>query len=271
MSKIAFVWHWDRASEIMPNWRDGLRACLDVISKNNEMTWFLDKKVPKPEDNYDIILIWSDDSCEFIQELPKYKAKKGLFLTTSPHNQGNLMAFDAVFCESTPVLEAVRNLGVRGIKAFGTDTDFFKPNASNVKSIEYFYPATFSPWKRQSAIAELGNKLFCVGTIQPDGWDEYNKCIDAGVKCEVGYFPAETIRSYYRKAKKVIIPAIHGSERTVLEAMSCDILPTVNPENIKTYSYLDEYKASNFMSPRDFVVKNYSAQKYANTVMEAFK
>jgi hypothetical protein len=269
MKKIAFVWFWEQASEVMPNWRDGLRAAMEFISQNHHVQWFFDKEVPSPEDNFDIILLWSDDSCEFIKHLPDYSAKKGLFLTTNPHNQGNLLAFDAVFCESTPVLQEVRNLGAKGVKAFATDQEFFSPPIKPInKTIEYFYPATFSPWKRQSKIAYLGDKLLCVGTIQPDGKTEYQECIDKGVKVEVGYFPAIKIRNYYRKSKRVTIPAIHGSERTVLEAMSNDIVPTVNPENIKACSYLEELKESG-LGPREFILKNYSAQKYANVVMEA--
>lgn len=272
--KIAFVWYWERASEIMPLWRDGLRRALEIIGETHDMHWFLDKTVPLPEDGYDIILLWSDDGCEFIKELPKYSAKKGLFLTTNPHNPGNLLAFDAIFCESTPVLQEVRNLGGRGFKAFGTDTDFFSPAPARMKckkDIEYFYPATFSPWKRQSEIANLGEKLLCVGTIQPDGEAEYKACVDNKVKCEVGYFPAETIQSYYRKTHKIIIPAIHGSERTVLEAMSNNILPDVAVENVKANSYILEYLESKLETPREFVVKNYSSHKYADTVMEALK
>jgi len=30
---IAIVWYWNRATEIFPNWRDGLRAAIEIISK----------------------------------------------------------------------------------------------------------------------------------------------------------------------------------------------------------------------------------------------
>ena len=33
--KIAFIWYWDRASEIKPNWRDGLRSALEIIEKKH--------------------------------------------------------------------------------------------------------------------------------------------------------------------------------------------------------------------------------------------
>src|SRR3990167_10838178 len=114
-----------------------------------------------------------------------------------------------IFAESEPVYNEVRALGLPVIKAFGTDTDFFKPKKVK-KTIEYFYPATFSPWKRQRDIAYLGNKLLCVGTKQPDGKLDYQECKKAGVKIEEGYFPVEKILNYYQRAKNVIIPAYHG-------------------------------------------------------------
>jgi len=140
-----------------------------------------------------------------------------------------------------------------------------------IRDIEYFYPATFSPWKRQSAIAYLGNKLVCVGTVQPDGIKEYETCKQSGVQIMEGYFPPENIRECYARAKHIPIPAIHGSERTVLEAMSMNILPTVNPENKRTISYIEEFIRSGCFTPREFVLKNYSHKTYADKILEAIE
>ena len=91
------------------------------------------------------------------------------------------------------------------------------------------------------------------------------------MKVEIGYFPAEKIRDYYRRAVDVPIPAIHGSERTCLEAMSMDILPKVNPNNVRTYSYVIEFVESRMRSPREFVLKNYSHRKYAEDLMKGIR
>ena len=177
---------------------------------------------------------------------------------------------DVVFCESQPVLKKVVDAGVNGMLAFGTDSDFYKPNPDVKKDIEYFYPSTFSPWKRQSDIAYLGNKLLCCGTIQEDGYGELEACEKTGVQRKIGYFPAEEIRDLYNRAQNVIIPAIHGSERTVLESMSMSILPEVtNAENIRAQSYVEEYKKSGIKSPREFVLKNYSHKIYAKNILKA--
>jgi hypothetical protein len=118
-----------------------------------------------------------------------------------------LLGFDVVFCETSIIYNECRMRGINAIRAFGTDDKFYTPGYK--KDIEYFYPATFSPWKCQDEIADLGSKLLCVGTVQPDGKKMLEICKKKGVKTEVGYFPPEKIREYYMRAKKVIIPAIH--------------------------------------------------------------
>lgn len=265
---IAFVWYFDKASKIQDKWRDGLRKAMEIIGKEHTVHWYLDKDVP--EDKYDAIIFWDDSNSLFFNLLDNYHAKKALCLTTDPQNIENLKKLDAVYCESTPVYDAVRSQGIRAIKAFGTDTDYFTINSKKKKDIEYFYPATFSPWKKQSEISTLGSRLLCVGTIQPDGLYELAACLKEGVRVEQGYFPVKVIRDYYQRSKNVIIPAIHGSERTVLEAMACGIEPIVNKENIKAYSYIKEYKESG-LSPRVFVLENYSAKKYARDILKGLE
>jgi glycosyltransferase involved in cell wall biosynthesis len=266
--KVAIVWYFPQASHIINNWRDGLRAAIDLVAKKHEVHWYLDRDVPK--DEYDAIILWDDSNSEFFKEFPKYHAKKLLCLTTDPKNWENLRMLDAIFCESEPIKEAVRAQGLRAIKAFGTDTDFFKPKNIE-KDIEYFYPATFSPWKRQSEIAYLGNRLTCIGTVQPDGAYDLAECTRNGVSVVNGYLPARKILSFYQRAKNVIIPAVHGSERTVLEAMSCGIKPIVtHPENVRTYSYLKELEESG-LEPRDFILKNYSHFQYAQQLLKGIE
>jgi hypothetical protein len=264
MSKIAFLWYFDKASKVIDNWRDGLRAAVELLGKDNEVVWFLDKQRPEVDD-YDFILFWDDSNSEFFSYLDYYpRARKGICLTTDPHNMNNLRKLDVVFCESEPIYNAVRQAGIRAIRAFGTDTEYFKPNPKIKKTLEFFYPATFSPWKLQSNIAYLGDKLLCVGLVQPDGFSELERCVESGVSTITDYVPVSQIRDYYLRAKHVIIPAVHGSERTVLEAMSMNILPEVtNPANVRTRSYITEYLKSGCKTPREFVLKYYSHWIYA--------
>jgi hypothetical protein len=268
--KIALVWYFDKASWVYDNYRDGLRSAMDLIHKEHHVSWFLDKTIPKPEDGFDAIILWDDSNSEFFKEMDKFICKKAMVLTTNPHNFDNLRKLDVVFCESQVTYDETRAQGIRAIKAFGTDTDFFKPDPKVKKDILYFYPATFSPWKRQSEIAYLGENLLCVGTVQPDGLGELEACRIAGVRVEEGYYPVEHIKAYYNRTQSVIIPAVHGSERTVLECMSMNILPVIThkQENRKAQTYIDEYRASGEKTPRAFVLKNYSHTVYADKVLK---
>jgi hypothetical protein len=264
---IAFVWEWERAREIEPNWRDGLRAALEILGKKHNVDWYL-MKAPELNKKYDWIITWCDSNSNFSSYFTKYPAKRAIFLTTHPTNYHNLLGFDVVFCETSVIYEECRMRGIHAKRAFGTDDKFFTPIKSQ-KDIEYFYPATFSPWKKQSDICHLGNRLVCIGTIQPDGQGEYDSCVNNAVITKVGYFPPEVIRDYYRRSKEVIIPAVHGSERTVLESMSCNILPEVtNPDNKRARSYIEEFIKSGLAHPREFINKFYSAKKYAKDIEE---
>lgn len=263
--KLAFIWEWGQAKEIYPNWRDGLRAAMEIIGKEHEVDWYLDEA---PKGEYDWIITWCDSNSNFSKFHTKYDARRAICLTTHPTNYHNLKGFDVVFCETEIIYNECRMYGVHAKRAFGTDDNFYKP-MGKIQDIDYFYPATFSPWKKQSDIAHLGNKLWCVGTIQPDGQAEYDACVNNAVNTEVGYFPPGHIRDYYSRAKNVIIPAIHGSERTVLESMSMNIIPQVmNPQNKRAASYIKEFQNSGTMMPRAFIQERYSAKKYADDILK---
>ncbi len=263
--RIAFIWYWDKASETYPNWRDGLRKAMELIGEEHEVVWFFDKNIPETDD-WDAIYFWDDSNSSFFKHIDKYHCKKGLCLTTSPSNFDNLRKLDVVFCESKVVLEQVRSQGIHGVLAFGTDSDFYTPDPTVEKDIKYLCVSCFSPWKRQRDIAYLGKDLYCVGGLEPDGQEDYQAVVDAGATVEVGYFSAEHIRDLYRRAENVIIPAKHGSERTVLESLSMGIVPILTDKNNKTYTLWREYLDSGLDSGlglRDFILRNYSGQIYA--------
>lgn len=273
MKRFLFVWWWKQAAEIYDYWHDGLKASILEIGKTWDVEISLGEVFPE-EKNWECILVWGDINCPFLNKIQEYNGKKGIILTSDNDiwrtgANDNLKKLDTIFCESTPIYEDIRRMGFHAVKAFGTDTTFYEPKETE-KIYEFFYPATFSPWKRQRDIAYLGKRLWCIGTVQPDGQEDLKACEDTEVNIAKGYFKAEYIRNIYQKSKKVIIPAVHGSERTVLEAMSCNIVPEIiHPdENKKAYSYIDEYLRSGLTNPRDFVVKNYNEKTYASKILK---
>ncbi len=269
MNDLAIIWPFDKAEQIYPYWHDGLKAAIEIIGEKQNVDYYFGEDYKQLNEDYNAYLFWGDSNDHAIDLFMNKSGTKGLVLTTSPTDFLNLKNYDVVFCESKPVYDECRAQGIHAIHAFGTDTDFFSPDDTK-KDIPYFYPATFSPWKRQSAIAHYGQLLYCVGTLQPDGQAELQACLDNHVNVAQGYFKAEYIRDLYRRAREVPIPAIHGSERTILEAMSMDLFPQVNPEN-KAYAIINQFKNLDYDSPREFVVKYYGHEQYAKKLMKGLE
>ena len=270
MNSVAIIWWWDKAKWVYPLWRDGHRAAFELLGKTHQVDWFIgtDKEVPQ---GYDFYLLWDSSTSAFLPKLDELKGRKGLCLTTDLGlNLDNLRHFDVIFAEAPPVVEACRPSGVRVIKAFGTDTKFFKP--LNVpKAFEAVYPATFSPWKRQNLFADkYGNKGLCIGTVQPDGEEIYNYCLNKGTAVVRGYLPAESSRVLFQLGNKVSITGYEGSGRTVLEAMSADMEVEVAEDNLKCQSYLQEFRESGLKS-RDFILENYSEEVFCKQLLKGIE
>ena len=62
-------------------------------------------------------------------------------------------------------------------------------------------------------------------------------------------------------------------EDSVLEAMSCNVWPQVtNTKNIRSLSYITEFmkqRRQSGLKPREFIINNYSAQKYADAILKS--
>ena len=262
------VWYWSRAKEIFPNWRDGLRTAMEILEKKYDVDWILGEI--EPEDKYDFILVWSDDEPALLQK--SYSCPMGLIYgSTFIPDVNKLRKVKVVYVENSITYELMRRDTIRAIRAFGTDTEFFSPDDTK-KDIKFFFPGTFSPWKKQRDIAYLGKDLTCVGEVQHDGQVDVRACVDNKVNVILTNVPGKEVRDFYRRARKVIIPADYGSERTVLESMSMDILPEVlSDKNDRAKTYLKEFEESGMKSPREFIKKFYSAEQYAKQIMKGIE
>lgn len=267
--KISLVWYFDKASWVFPLYRDGVKAAMGVLEKRGHtVRWHLGTN-PKIEDDSDFILVWDNSTSGFIPELSKYTCRKGLILTTDLGlDIGALRNYDVIFAEAQPVVDKIKPHGIRVIKAFGTDTGFFQKYDNDTEQIyEAFYPATFSPWKRQDLFAQKwGKDGLCIGTIQPDGWDILKETVLLGTNVFITYMPVEQLWEFYNKSQTVDITGWEGSGRTVIEAMSMNIPVTAHPDNHKCNSYIDEQKQSK-LGLREFVRKYYSEEVYADNLL----
>ena len=279
--KIAVVWDWVLASWAKPLAHDGLMAAMDLIGMDNQVDWYLDGEYP--EDKYDWILPWGVGSIKFNKTIEKYSGRKALLCAGHPQDTDNFNKFEAIFAESPSVYEQIRAKGYRTILAFGTDTEYFKPRKRK-KIIDAFYPATYSQWKRQDLFTEaLGSRGLTCGTIQPDGVDLYERCLANNTYALAGLMPSRLVAEMYNLARCCVITSWHGSERTLLEAMSSNCPVVITRDNELTCSLANDEVIRVDPTPegiwngvqealekrvntREYIFENYSHNIYAERI-----
>jgi len=281
-AKLAIVWDWGLASWANPLVWDGLKAAMKIIGEKHQVDWYMDGKYP--EDKYDWILPWGVGSIPFNETIEKYSCKKALLCAGHPQDTRNFEKFDVIFTESPAVQNEIRAKGFHSVLAFGTDTNFFKPE-NQPKIVDCFYPATFSTWKRQDLFAVVGNRGLACGTVQPDGIPLLEECKKTGVRVIEGLVPSGMVARMYNMTKCVLITSWHGSERTLLEAMSCNVPVVITKDNLLTCSLANDeviqveptpegvlvgidQAINKKVNTREYVWNNYSQHIYARKILK---
>lgn len=282
--KIAILHPWDRAKWTEPLMWDGLHGALKVVGEKHQVDWFLQGDLP--DDSYDWIIPWGVMSIPFNVTIEKYKGRKAMFCAGHPQDTAYMEKFEAVFVESPKVQEQMSKHHANVILAFGTDTDFFKPT-NEEKMFDVFYPATYSPWKRQDLFAYSTDEFRALtgGVIQPDGQELYNLCNQINGYVMGGLIPTNLVAKLYNMTKVVLITGWHGSERTALEAMASNIplivvedndlvcslvndeVIIVEPHFVKIKKAIKE-SLEKKVNTREYILKNYSHHIYAQKILE---
>lgn len=237
--RIAIIHPWDRAKWNEPIIWDGLHGALKEVAKTHQVDWFLEGD--NPNDSYDWIIPWGVMSIPFNSTIEKFRGRKAIFCAGHPQDIANINKFEAIFVESPAVQQQMSKHHPKVILAFGTDIEFFKPT-DTPKMFDAFYPATYSPWKRQDlfALGTQGYKALSCGVIQPDGQELYNLCNQISGYVMGGLVPTFVVASLYNASKTVVITSWHGSERTVLEAMATNIPLVLTKDNVLAASLVSD-------------------------------
>jgi glycosyltransferase involved in cell wall biosynthesis len=285
--KIAMVWPWGGAKKVRYLVKDGLATAMEIIGKKHQVDWYLSGD--EPTDDYDWILVWGVSSVPFNFKIQKYKARKALMCAGHAEDIVNLRKFNVVFVESPLIFQHLKPHCNRIVLAFGVDTNFFKP-LNIPKYIDAVYPATFSDWKRQDLFADaIGPRGLCFGVIQPDGVKHFEYCQQKQVATLSGLMPQSLMNIMYNVAKTCVITSWHGSERTVLEALACNVPVVVTNDNFLACSLLPNIGAISCKSEsesikkafekaltikdntREYVLENYTAEIYARKILEVIE
>lgn len=194
-----------------------------------------------------------------------------------------------IFVESKTYVDWMRGMGLPVTQAFGTNTELFKPTPQP-KIFDGFFPATGAAWKRHHLFAEaLGSRGLVCGWWQEHEPQCLETCVSYGTAVLHHQMP-ESLVYLYNMSKTVVVTsnAQGGSQRTVLEAMACNI-PVIGMEDSDVVSELiqkctigeivepsvpqirlavERQKEAKNVNSRDWIMQNYSEYTYADKIKE---
>lgn len=262
--KIAICWDWDNEISQLITWEDGFAAMFKELGKMAEVKVFTqlkridgDMTLPHPyfpihcsKDHYDMekavhgwkpdfVLFWADMTRPAIPNLCATYPSGILFSGGEPITPWT-HKFDVIFTESADYLEIFKSHGLNAHQAFGTNTTLFKPK-KQPKIFDSFFPATFAEWKRHNLFAEAtrGLKSYACGWKQQFDIKSYEVCEKNGV-FTTNHMTSHVLADVYNASKTVLVTSADngGSQRTVLEAMACNVPCIVMSDSKKTSEYL---------------------------------
>ena len=235
----------------------------------------------------DCILFFGDLSRPILKEFEDSKIPIAVALTGGTFKDYAHVP-DIMFVESQVYVDMFKGDVKKVVKAFGTNTTVFKPT-KQPKIWDAVFPATFASWKRHNLFAEaMGKNGLACGWFQPNEPLCWQVCQEKGTAI-LHHQNAESVSLLYNMSKTCLITsnAQGGSQRTVLEAMACNIPVIVMSDSDKTTEYVKECGQGSIVEPdavkmrevvwdafgetpttRDWIMENYSEEIYANQLKE---
>lgn len=243
------------------SWSDGLAAAMKLIEQDHEVNYY-DVSPETIEScksfNPDIVLFWEAPCTQYSKE-PEASAfksvatltyKKALLFAGGPLKANDVKDFDLVFVESKVNEEDCERQGIPYRRAFGTNTEIFKPIKAPL-IYDAFYHATFAEWKRHELFANaLEERGAVAGRKQEFDRNGYDMCVKRRVKI----FPE---LSAYGVAQRInesycILNTANeqgGGQRCTLEAMACGVPVIVMSDSPKNREFVEESGAGLVCEP----------------------
>jgi hypothetical protein len=221
-------------------WKDGLYMALKELEKVFDITYQnLDfgKDVKK---GFDFTLGWGGFGSPVDQYIHSCGGKKGLCIggnTTGAWTD----KYDVLFYETDWVRKYLKldELNVPLVKAFGINSDLFKPPVKKVPIVwNYLGVGALASWKRWERFTNKIGKRLVIGDFQKNNVSE---SLDIVIHLMLGNVMVsnqvlpEDLPFYYHRAKTVYLPAniYGGSERCVLEARNAGCKVEIEADNDK--------------------------------------
>lgn len=290
--RIAFVWtNGIRNKDRFNRWNDGLRAALRLIEQKHTVTYH------EPDEDIrdvDVILFWEAgityQSAEWghaYRKVQQNPIKKALLFAGGSIKYEYFKGFDLVFVESRINEEELSAIGIPWMRAFGVNTDVFKP--LNVpKTHTTVTHGTSASWKRQWLVCKaMREEALVFGQRQEHDTRPFDECAEckSTVMGEASY---EDTNKLLNSAHVSVNCADFwgGGQRATLEAMACDIPVVVMEDSPKNREYVEEAGIGLVVPPepehikiaveqlkgitggRDYVMSKWTHHHYAENLLK---
>lgn len=283
---LAFI--WQGITERKDHWRDGLWGAMQTLEKEYDVTYH-EPTDEIPDDSF--VFYWEAPCTINGQYAENYKRvhnlpnKKALLFAGGPLKQEWVANFDVLAVESRINEEECKQMGIPFERAFGINTDIFKPTKVEKKWLGVAH-GTCASWKRQWLLCEaLGEDAMVFGAYQqsdPRPFDDCKKCNSEVIE-EVDY---KTANKLLNQAHVSVNCADFwgGGQRATLEAMACDIPVVVMKDSPKNIEFVEEAGIGEIVDPqperiqeaverlkgksggRDYVMSKWTHKHYAKAL-----
>jgi len=218
--------------------KDGLWAALNLLEKQGFEIVRVNLQQGTPREYFDFTLGWGGFNSPVDKILQsECKGKKGLCIAGnafSPVGQDN---YDVLFYETEwylPQIQHHKNV----VRAFGINSDIYKPILDAIKIWDWVSVGAFALWKRQHLLKNKGGYKLAIGEIQKNNISESVDIIGDLLYNQImipDMVEPEKLAMIYNSADKIFIPADinGGGERAVLEAQACGVPVEVENDNPK--------------------------------------
>jgi len=320
MLRLAFLWHSRfTLPDMLNNWQDGLRGALTLLADKWSVRVFAPygeaqatvnglgiTMTPGAESclqackdwKPDVVLCWGSIDRPLHARVRELGVPTALCFAGGSPSHANRENFDLIFVETDYHLPFFEGCNVR--KAFGINTDLFRPTEWQRPHFLGVLPAAFAAYKRYDLFARaMGKDGLAVGQVQtqPDGsvFEAevcHEVCLREGVTVIPRLVPYYLMPYIFGMAKTAVLTSTTygGCDRTVLEALACEkpvvackdnqklkillngLLPMAEPDPKELRRVAEEVAVTaDRKGLRQYVVDNFSHYIYARQLREGIE
>lgn len=259
MAKPPLNFIWQGVSGCYGTLKDGLYAALKLLENDYDILY----KEPWDEIGEGIVLYWEapvtiqGKNAEHYRRIMNLPNKKILLFAGGPLNPDWVKGFDLVLVESEINEKECEQYGITYKRAFGVNTEIFKP-IKREKKYKAIHHGTCASWKRQNLLCNtFKSEALVVGRDQPEDPAMFTECRAQGATV-LGSQPPEIVAELLNESMVLVQSSDYwgGGQRATLEAMACGIQVVAMADSPKNREFVEESGFGAVCEPNEEAIRN---------------